>query len=408
MLSPKEIRIKDYDYTLPEARIARFPLEERDASKLLIWNNGRIAEDIYRYLPSHLSPQTSLVFNNTRVIEARILFRKPSGGQIEVFTLEPDNQYPDITTAMLRHRQVRWKCLIGGASKWKPGTVLEKKMGSITLTATMAGQAPDAYLVDLSWDQDISFAELLHQAGLIPLPPYLKREVAAADAERYQTIYAKEEGSVAAPTAGLHFTDRVFADLSKKGIHIRYVTLHVGAGTFKPVKADTMEGHVMHAEFIDVSADAIQTFMADENLIAVGTTSLRTLETLYWMGVKLALDPSLSMEEAALQQWDVYDKLQYHALPRREALAHLLTYMHDRNMDRLVCRTQLLITPGYTARMVKGIITNFHQPQSTLLLLIAALIGPEWKNLYAYALAHDYRFLSYGDGMLLLFGELEN
>lgn len=407
MLSPKEIRIKDFDYSLPEERIARFPLEERDASKLLIWDNGRIAEDTYRHLPSHLSPPASLVFNNTRVIEARILFRKPTGGQIEIFTLEPDSQYPDITSAMLQHGQVRWKCLIGGASKWKPGTVLEKKMGDITLTASMAGQAPDAYLVDLRWDQDISFAELLHQAGLIPLPPYLKREVAPADAERYQTIYAKEEGSVAAPTAGLHFTDRVFADLAKKGIHTRYVTLHVGAGTFKPVKADTMEGHVMHAEFIDVSADAIQTFINDKNLIAVGTTSLRTLETLYWMGVKLALDPSLTPEEAALQQWDVYDKLQYHALPRREALAHLLTYMHERKMDRLVCRTQLLITPGYTARMVKGIITNFHQPQSTLLLLIAALIGPEWKNLYAYALAHDYRFLSYGDGMLIMFGNLE-
>ena len=402
MLSPKEIRIADYHYALPEARIARFPLPDRDGSKLLVWDKGIIREDIYRNLPAHLQPGTCLVFNNTRVIEARILFTKPTGGQIEIFTLEPASDYPDITTAMTRQGSVQWKCMIGGASKWKPGMVLEKTVGETTLTATMVGQAPDAYIIAFNWKGSATFAELLHQAGLIPLPPYLKRNAEASDAERYQTIYAKEEGSVAAPTAGLHFSDTLFAALHKKGIHHRYVTLHVGAGTFKPVKSDKMEGHVMHAEFIDVDAATIRALQHEKAIIAVGTTSLRTLETLYWMGVKISLKPDLTLEDAELHQWDIYDSLQHHTLPVYEALEHLLTFMNNRNMDRLVCRTRLLIAPGYIPRMIKGIITNFHQPESTLLLLIAALVGPQWRDIYNYALDHDFRFLSYGDGSLIL------
>lgn len=402
MNSPREISIADYHYDLPEHRIAKFPLEERDASKLLVWENGNISEDTYHNLANHLEPGTTLVFNNTRVVEARILFQKPTGGQIEVFALEPGDQYPDITTAMLQTGSVQWKCMIGGASKWKHGMVLEKKMADVTLRASIAERLSDAFLLNLEWNApDMSFAELLHRAGLIPLPPYLKRDAEASDNERYQTIYAREEGSVAAPTAGLHFTDRIFSSLAKKNIVSRFVTLHVGAGTFKPVKSDTMEAHEMHAEFIDVNTTTIAALAADDNIIAVGTTSLRTLESLYWMGIKASLNPSISIEEIELNQWDVYDHLQQHALQRAEALQHLLTWMHNRNMQRIICRTRLLIAPGYKARMVSGIITNFHQPQSTLLLLIAALAGPNWRRIYDYALTHDFRFLSYGDGSLI-------
>lgn len=402
MRSPKEIRISDYHYDLPDSRIARFPLEERDASKLLIWEDGNISEDVYRNLPSHLPHGASLVFNNTRVVEARILFTKPTGGQIEVFALEPGQQYPDITTAMLQTGSVQWKCMVGGASKWKKGMVLEKQLGGTILKASIADQLPDCFLLNLQWDSaDMSFAELLHRAGLIPLPPYLKRDAEASDSERYQTIYAREEGSVAAPTAGLHFTDRIFEGLREKNIHSRFVTLHVGAGTFKPVKSDTMEDHPMHAEFIDVSRETILELSSDKELVAVGTTSLRTLESLYWMGVKLSINPDLSSAELEMNQWDVYDQLQQHTLPREEALQHLLTYMHNRKMERLICRTRLLIAPGYQPQMISGIITNFHQPQSTLLLLIAALAGPQWREIYHYALNHDFRFLSYGDGSLI-------
>jgi S-adenosylmethionine:tRNA ribosyltransferase-isomerase len=402
MQSPKEIRISDYHYDLPDSRIARFPLEERDASKLLIWENGNISEDIYRNLPSHLQPGTSLVFNNTRVVEARILFSKHTGGQIEVFALEPGPQYPDITTAMLQTGSVQWKCMVGGASKWKKGMVLEKQLGATTLKAFIADQLPDCFLLNLEWNApDMTFAELLHRAGLIPLPPYLKRDAEASDNERYQTIYAQEEGSVAAPTAGLHFTDRIFESLREKQIVSRFVTLHVGAGTFKPVKTETMEDHLMHAEFIDVSEDTILALSKDEQIVAVGTTSLRTLESLYWMGIKASLNPNISPEEMEMKQWDVYDQLQHHILPREEALQHLLTYMHNRKMERMVCRTRLLIAPGYQPQMIAGIITNFHQPQSTLLLLIAALAGPRWREIYDYALTHDFRFLSYGDGSLI-------
>jgi S-adenosylmethionine:tRNA ribosyltransferase-isomerase len=402
MQSPKEIRISDYHYDLPDSRIARFPLEERDASKLLVWENGNISEDIYRNLSSHLQPGTSLVFNNTRVVEARLLFTKPTGGQIEVFALEPGPQYPDITSAMLQTGSVQWKCMVGGASKWKKGMVLEKQLGATTLKASIADQLPDCFLLNLEWDAaDMTFAELLHRAGQIPLPPYLKRDAEASDNERYQTIYAQEEGSVAAPTAGLHFTDRIFESLREKQITSQFVTLHVGAGTFKPVKSETMEDHLMHAEFIDVSTDTILALSKDEQIVAVGTTSLRTLESLYWMGIKASLNPNISLEEMEMKQWDVYDQLQHHILPHEEALQHLLTYMHNRKMERMVCRTRLLIAPGYQPQMISGIITNFHQPQSTLLLLIAALAGPRWREIYDYALAHDFRFLSYGDGSLI-------
>lgn len=404
-MDPRTININDYSYSLPDERIARFPLPERDASKLLVYDKGEIREDIYKNIADHIPEETTLVFNDTRVVEARILFTKPTGGVIEVFALEPSEEYPDIQVAMQQKSEVRWKCMVGGASKWKHGMVLEKKIdGGITLEAEIVKHLPDCFLIRLFWNKpELSFGEVLHLAGLIPLPPYLKRETEESDKERYQTIYAKAEGSVAAPTAGLHFTETVFKSLTDKHIRSLYVTLHVGAGTFKPVKTDRLEHHEMHSEFIDVSDMTIAHLAESKRVYAVGTTSCRTLETLYWMGVKCSLNPGISMEELEMQQWEVYDHLNAQRKSSKDALRHLLTWMHSRNMKRMVCRTKLLITPGYRPGIVRGLITNFHQPQSTLLLLVSALVGDNWKKIYDHALEHDFRFLSYGDGCILKF-----
>ena len=415
---PKKLSIADYTYDLPEDRIAKFPLEERDNSRLLIYQNGIITEDQYRQLPSHLPADSLLVFNNTKVVEARLLFQKASGGMIEIFCLEPHEQYPDITKAMLQKGKVFWHCLVGGASKWKPGQVLEKiiKSGNsdILLEARYTEKRTGSFIIELSWsDPELSFAELLHLAGAIPLPPYIKRAAEESDKDRYQTVYAKQDGSVAAPTAGLHFTDAIFKDLEQKKIQTAFVTLHVGAGTFKPVKADQMADHEMHAEWLDVDRTFIDTLQKqlDKNIIAVGTTSLRTLESLYWIGVKLMQadqkqSGSISKEPDLLtiSQWEPYD-FPNQDIPAAAALKYLSDWMGKNNMEKLVTKTQILIAPGYTFRIVKGLITNFHQPQSTLLLLVAALVGKDWKNIYNYALQNDYRFLSYGDGSLLWKGK---
>jgi S-adenosylmethionine:tRNA ribosyltransferase-isomerase len=404
-MHPQDINILNYSYPLPPERIASFPLAERDASKLLLYQNGEISQDIYRNIASHIPSGTTLVFNDTKVVEARLLFKKPTGGAIEIFALEPSDEYADITTAMLQTGSVNWKCMIGGAAKWKHGMVLEKKIDNkqpSILKAKITERLPDTFLITFSWEPpSLSFAEILHVAGLIPLPPYLHRESIESDKERYQTIYAREEGSVAAPTAGLHFTPAIFESLADKNISRQYVTLHVGAGTFKPVKSETLAQHQMHAEFIDVTTDTIESLLSSENIYSVGTTSLRTLESLYWMGVKAFNTPGIELQDLEIQQWEVYDNLIQHKLPAKDALLHLLSWMYKRNMQRLICRTRILIAPGYTVRMVNGIITNFHQPQSTLLLLVAALIGDDWKRLYQYALDNDFRFLSYGDGMLI-------
>jgi S-adenosylmethionine:tRNA ribosyltransferase-isomerase len=297
--------------------------------------------------------------------------------------------------------------MIGGAAKWKHGMVLEKKVDGehpVRIRAAIADRLADTFLIHFNWEPAaLSFAEILHAAGIIPLPPYLKRETEDSDKERYQTIYAIEEGSVAAPTAGLHFTQAIFDTFASKNIKRINVTLHVGAGTFKPVKSATLAQHEMHAEFIDVTTDTIELLLASENIYAVGTTSLRTLESLYWMGVKAFNQPGIEFPDLEIQQWEVYEDPGQTRLPAKDSLLHLLSWMYKRNMKRLVCRTRILIAPGYSARMVNGIITNFHQPQSTLLLLIAALIGDEWKRIYQYALDNDFRFLSYGDGMLIKF-----
>lgn len=412
-MNPKNFSIADFTYDLPEDRIAKYPLPERDASKLLIYHQGKISEDIYKNLDHHLPSDALLVFNDTKVIEARLLFQKPTGGVIEIFCLEPHAQYNDITTAMKQPDKVLWQCLIGGASKWKHGQILEKKIFSgneIILYAKYVEKKIDSFIIEFSWnDHSLSFSEILHHAGVIPLPPYIKRAAERSDEERYQTIYANHEGSVAAPTAGLHFTEHVFKKLRLKNIKTDFVTLHVGAGTFKPVKSETIEGHEMHSEFINVSIRTIEDIFKNlsENIIPVGTTSLRTIESLYWLGVKSAIGPPsreqsgiLHEKSIELGQWECYELEKMNVEPK-QSLGALIEFMQKENMERLITTTQILIGPPYKPRIAKGLITNFHQPQSTLLLLVAALINEDWKKVYDYALQHDFRFLSYGDGCLL-------
>jgi S-adenosylmethionine:tRNA ribosyltransferase-isomerase len=407
MNDPRDILIKDYSYSLPEEKIAFHPLKERDASQLLIYKEGLITEDIYRNIADHIPGNSLLIFNDTKVVEARLLFRKPTGGVIEIFCLEPHKKYPDISTAMLQKGKVEWNCLVGGASKWKPGQVLEKKIKKddieIILKAKYIEKNLDSFTIGLSWSPaGLSFAELLHHAGAVPLPPYIKREPEPGDEKRYQTIYARYDGSVAAPTAGLHFTDHVFQQLQKKKVQIDFVTLHVGAGTFKPVKAERMEDHTMHAEFMQVSAATIKNIYnnLDNPIIAVGTTSLRTIESLYWMGRLIKFYPGVELN---LSQWTPYikDEMNTWPLSTAESLESLMDWMGKNDLPGITASTQIIMAPGYRPKIVDALITNFHQPNSTLLLLVAACIGEDWRKVYDYALNNHFRFLSYGDGSLL-------
>ncbi|TXT34942.1 MAG: S-adenosylmethionine:tRNA ribosyltransferase-isomerase [Chitinophagaceae bacterium] len=406
MKHPSKLSIEAFSYELPENRIAKYPLEQRDASKLLVYQSGLIQETIYRDLATEISSNSLLVFNNTKVVEARLLFKKETGGIIEIFCLEPDEQYADITSAMLQKGKVFWKCLVGGAKKWKEGSIqcLADYNGQpLLVEAKKTATHSDHFIIELSWsNQQISFAELLHIAGNIPLPPYLNRASEEADKERYQTIYAKHDGSVAAPTAGLHFTDAIFESLQEKNIATNFVTLHVGAGTFKPVKASTMKDHEMHAEFIEVQTQLIIALIhkIDIGIIAVGTTSLRTLESLYWLGVKTVLNPSISLQDLTILQWEPYD-LADHDIDAKKALTALLNWMQKNSLQQLFTKTQIIVAPGYQFKIINGLITNFHQPQSTLLLIIAAITGEDWKRIYQYAMDNAFRFLSYGDGSLL-------
>lgn len=404
-MHPKALSILDFTYTLPDDRIARFPLEARDQSRLLVYRGGQISETVYASLAGELPGGSLLVFNNTKVVEARLLFQKNTGSIIEIFCLEPHEQYPDITSAMLEKGKVWWKCLVGGAKKWKE-PVLHKALSDsgIVLSAKKIEQRADHYIIELSWsDETLSFAELLHMAGALPLPPYLNRAAEESDKERYQTIYARYDGSVAAPTAGLHFTDAVFASLSQKNIRHEFVTLHVGAGTFKPVKSATMEEHDMHAEFIDVPLSVIEKLLQQwpDTIVPVGTTSLRTIESLYWLGVKTILHPDIQPAALHLTQWEPY-QLKHEAISPSLALQSLINWMQQHQLQKLLTKTQIIMAPGYTLKIAKGLITNFHQPQSTLLLLVAAIVGDDWKRIYNYALEHGFRFLSYGDGCLLM------
>ncbi|RYY62026.1 MAG: S-adenosylmethionine:tRNA ribosyltransferase-isomerase [Chitinophagaceae bacterium] len=404
-MHPSQLSISDYTYHLPADRIAEFPLPERDSSRLLLWQNGQVSEDVYRNLASHLQPGSLTVFNNSKVIEARLLFYKASGARIEIFCLEPHNQYPDLPTAMSRQGSVLWVCMVGGASKWKHGTILEKKITvngkELILQALFSERRANDTVIELTWnDEHMSFAELLHYAGDMPLPPYIKRKAGALDQDRYQTIYAAAAGSVAAPTAGLHFTPAIFRSMDEKKIDRTYVTLHVGAGTFKPVSSEQMSGHDMHAELIDVPRETIEALLnhLPNGITAVGTTSLRTLESLYWFGIQAAAG-KLGDDFPVVEQWDPYENPS--TTTAAEALASLLAWMEKNGKDNFVAKTRILIAPGYRFRIINALVTNFHQPKSTLLLLIAALVGDEWKTMYRYAMDHGFRFLSYGDGCLI-------
>ncbi len=402
-MHPRELRIEDFTYHLPDARIAQYPLEQRDASKLLVYKDDKITVDTYRNIATHLPEGTLMIFNQTKVVHARLPFAKPTGGAIEVFCLEPHKSYKDIQTAMLQKGQVWWNCLVGSAKKWKEGLTLSLVCHNpdFTLSATMVSRSESYYTIQLDWDKDdMTFAEVLHYAGKVPLPPYLNREADAKDETRYQTIFANEEGSVAAPTAGLHFTPEVMQSLTDKRVEQALVTLHVGAGTFKPVKSETMRDHDMHAEWIEVTREVINKLLSHTGkVVATGTTSLRTIESLYWIGCKMHKRMFADIEGVAITQWEPYE------IPdpctKEEALNAILKYMDMKKTDKLVTKTRILIAPGYTFRIIDGLVTNFHQPQSTLLLLVSALIGDKWKKVYDYAMANHFRFLSYGDGSLL-------
>jgi len=402
--NPGHIHISAYHYALPEERIARFPLPQRDQSKLLVYRQGEISEKRFSSLPDLLPANSLLMFNNTRVIQARLHFRKETGALIEIFCLEPVLP-ANYVLNFQQTTQVEWLCMVGNLKKWKEEPLhrqLQVKGKELTLTATRIGPEGTSHRIHLEWnDPDTTFADILEFFGELPIPPYLNRETEEADKETYQTVYSRIQGSVAAPTAGLHFTPEVFDRLREKGITREELTLHVGAGTFRPVKSEEIAGHEMHREFISVSRSTIETLLRHRaGAIAVGTTSVRTLESLYHIGVKLRHHPDATEEELQVKQWQPYETTP--ALTPEEALEEVLRYMDRNQLDTLHTGTQIIIAPGYTYRIVKGIITNFHQPQSTLLLLVSAFVGTDWKKIYKYALDHDFRFLSYGDSSLLL------
>lgn len=392
------IHISDYDYPLPDDRIAVFPLEKRDESKLLVFKNHRIQDSYFYNLPDFLPSNSCMVFNNTRVVRARLCFFKESGSKIEIFCLESTEFEP--TQAMLQQGKATWLCFIGGAKKWKPNTQLKLQIGNQTLYAIKKEQQGKAYVVEFSWEpSDKYFAEILEIFGNIPLPPYIKRLAETSDSERYQTVYAKNKGSVAAPTAGLHFTQSLMQRIKNEKHCIEELTLHVGAGTFKPVEAEIIKDHEMHNEWIEVELSTIKNLINNhEKCIAVGTTSMRTLESIYWLGVKCIQNPNINLNELHILQWDAYNLPQNYDVEK--ALEALLIWANKNELTHITTQTQLLIAPGYRFKLCTALITNFHQPKSTLLLLIAAILGDHWKKIYHHALTDNYRFLSYGDSCL--------
>jgi S-adenosylmethionine:tRNA ribosyltransferase-isomerase len=404
-MHPKLLAIEAFQYDLPDSKIAVHPLAQRDNSKLLVYSNGEIVDACFKQLDRQLPESSLLVYNQTKVVHARLLFQKETGGKVEVFCLEPDLRYADVTSAMKAKGEVYWKCLLGGASKWKEGQFLHLDTDVIKVTAKKIAAQDGTWIIRLCWEpRDMSFAEVLQEVGKVPLPPYLNREATEADKSTYQTVFAKEEGSVAAPTASLHFTPAVLQSLNAKGITMTEVTLHVGAGTFKPVKSAHMDGHEMHAEWMEVSVktihDLMQQLKSNNPIIPIGTTSCRTIESLYWIGLQAHYGQVVEMGSIAVSQWMPYE-FKKPLLAPSLALNALKSQLEERNIDKLIVRTQIIIAPGYVFKLVSGIITNFHQPQSTLLLLVAALIGGDWQKVYQHALNHDYRFLSYGDSSLL-------
>lgn len=402
--NPRKIRIADYNYNLPDERIAKFPLPVRDQSKLLVYRHGEISEDTFTALPDYLPTGSLMVFNNTKVIQARLHFRKETGALIEVFCLEP-LEPNDYALNFQQTRHSAWLCMIGNLKKWREGS-LSRKLNihgkELVLTALRGESHGTSHRVDFSWnDPSVTFADILEAFGELPIPPYLNRETEEKDKETYQTVYSKIKGSVAAPTAGLHFTPRVFESLRTKGIECEELTLHVGAGTFRPVKSEEIQDHEMHTEYISVSRNTIQKLIQHNGeAIAVGTTSVRTLESLYYMGCILDNNPDAGEADLHIQQWLPYEKKD--EISVITALSNITSYLDRHGMETLHSSTQIIIAPGYKYKIVKAMVTNFHQPQSTLLLLVSAFIGDDWKKMYKFALENDFRFLSYGDSSLLI------
>lgn len=403
MIDTKKIHISDYDYPLPDERIAKFPIAERDHSKLLIYDHGKVSEDIFYNLPNHLPKGALMVFNNTKVIQARLHFRKLTGALIEIFLLEPASP-ADYEQMFQTTERCQWLCLVGNLKKWKEGT-LERTFGlgdkTITLRASRIGEEHTSHRIEFEWnDPTVNFADIIDAAGELPIPPYLNRETQESDKTTYQTVYSKIKGSVAAPTAGLHFTERVLSDLDAHDIDREELTLHVGAGTFKPVKSREIADHEMHTEYISVHRQTLEKLIAHDGCaIAVGTTSVRTLESLYFMGVKLHSNPMLDEAGLHVNQWEPYE--QATTLTTIESLKEILGWMDRNEVNTLHSSTQIIIAPGYEYKVVKMLVTNFHQPQSTLLLLVSAFVNGDWRKIYRYALDHGFRFLSYGDSSLI-------
>jgi len=403
MNSPSHLNIADFNYDLPESHIPYFPAENREDAKLLVYKESKIESHSFKNILHQLPQNAVLVFNNTKVIQARLHFKTVTHQTIELFCLEPHDCYNDVAIAMATIGYVKWKCLVGNLRKWKD-EFLVLNHEDIELKAKILEKTESHVNIEFSWNnQEFSFAEVLSRVGAIPIPPYLKREITETDLTRYQTVYAQHKGSVAAPTAGLHFTETILNELKNANIQQLQVTLHVGAGTFMPVKSEKIGDHIMHAEWMDVDLATIENLFNNSihPIIPVGTTSFRTIESLYWMGLKAFLNPNSTIQHLAVKQWDAY-QLSENEISVEQSLESLLSWMKINNLKKLVCKTQILIAPPYQLKIAKGIITNFHQPKSTLLLLISAIVGDNWKDIYNYALRNNFHFLSYGDSSLLL------
>jgi S-adenosylmethionine:tRNA ribosyltransferase-isomerase len=402
-MQPSELRIEDFNYFLPEDRIVKYPLANRESSKLLMYNQDKISHHVFGNLVSLLSAGDQLVLNNTRVIPARLIFKKSTGGEVEIFCLDPASK--DHQQAMQAKNTIDWNCMVGGAKKWKD-EILSRHVGTaenkFVLHAEKLLADSGRFHIRFAWDGDLSFSEVLSMAGEIPLPPYFGREAEDDDYQRYQTVFASNEGSVAAPTAGLHLTEDILNELMASGIGVDQLTLHVGAGTFKPVTSDTLSGHDMHHEYFSVSKDLLLKWVNNwpDRIIPVGTTSMRTLESLFWLGQKIGSDQRPFPAPLNITQWEPYTTEP--KLSAKEAFSALINYCDENSLQHIVGSTGIMIAPGYKFRICGALITNFHMPKSTLLLLISAFIGEDWKRVYQYALDNNFRFLSYGDSSLLI------
>jgi S-adenosylmethionine:tRNA ribosyltransferase-isomerase len=387
------ININDYTYTLPEEKIALHPLPERDQSKLLVYQNRNIAHSNFLNLSDFIPSDSILFFNNTKVIPARLFFKKETGAAIEIFLLDPVWPSPIVSLAMSTTQKSRWHCAIGNLKRWKENSKLKITQGDLIVEAILVDERKN--IVEFNWNTPVAFSAVIQKIGAVPLPPYIKRKVNSSDRERYQTVYSKEDGAVAAPTAGLHFTESVFKSLREKNIAFEYLTLHVSAGTFQPVKVHDALEHTMHEEQVMVTRENVEHLLKERLAVAVGTTSLRTLESIYWYGAKLSQNPTLPF---LINQEDAY---QVKPVNKSEALNAVLKKMDREKTNHLVGETSIYIFPGYDFKVSNALITNFHQPGSTLMLLVAAFVGDDWKQIYDSALAGEYRFLSYGDSSLL-------